>query len=433
MIANGAVAWDKDKIVAVGSSRQIMDRYGGTDTFALDAGGRMITPGFINLHSHLYSTLARGLSPIGPAPSNFPDILNSLWWRWDKCLDLDAVKLSARVGLLASLQCGVTTLFDHHSSPNAVTGSLSAIAQAYKEFGLKGSLCYEVSDRDGREVAMQAIAENLALVDSLSPRSDGKLTSHFGLHANFTLSDDTLKEVSRGLQNRDIGIHIHMAEDDSDNRAAVSAGYLGPVDRLDHFGLLNDKSLLIHGVHLSKDQWGTLMTRKCHVIHNPASNFNNAVGIAPIGDMLEQGLSVGLGTDGYSPNVLTSLDMAQLAAKVKSGDPGQGKWAVTLLAETNPRIASSMLGRKVGTLETGAAADLVLWDYVPTTPVDDETFAAHLIFGLQYAKPMHIWIDGNRVLQDGRSTTVAEDRLVTEARAKATELWERYRKIDVGK
>jgi len=430
-IEGGAVAWDNGKIIAVGSSRLIVDRYGGTDSFALDAGGRMVTPGLVNLHSHLYSTLARGLSSAGPPPTNFPEILKSYWWRWDKCLDLEAVGLSARMGLVESLKCGVTTLFDHHSSPNAVKGSLAAIAQNYEQLGLRGSLCYEASDRDGQRIAAKAIEENLAFADSVPGNSESRLTAHFGLHANFTLSDDTLREVSQRLHNTNAGIHIHLAEDDSDNQAALSAGYPGPVDRLEHFGLLDDKSLLIHGIHLLKDQWDTVVNRTCHVIHNPASNLNNAVGIATIGEMLEHGLSVGLGTDGYSSNMLTSVDMARLTAKAKSGDPRQGEWAVTLLTEANPRIASQLLGRKIGTLEKDAAADIVLWDYAPMTSLDDETFAAHLIFGLQHAKPRQAWIDGNKVLQDGRPIAVAEDRLVTEARAMATILWERFRKIDI--
>jgi putative selenium metabolism protein SsnA len=425
VVPDGAIAWDSNDVVAMGVSQNIRHRFHDADE--IDAGGRMVTPGLINLHSHFYSTLARGLSPIGQPPSSFPEILESLWWRWDKCLDLDAVNLSAQLGLLHSLQRGVTTVFDHHSSPKAVRGSLNAIAEAYIEVGLRGSVCYEVSDRDGSEITQHGIQENLACAEALAKDPNGGLTSHFGLHANFTLSDDTLRRVSSRISGKEIGIHIHMAEDDSDNKVALSAGYTGPVDRLDHFGLLNEKALLIHGVHLSTDQWDIVRERGCHLVHNPASNLNNAVGIAPVGDMLNAGISVGLGTDGYGSHMVASASMAQLAAKIRSGDPRQGSWAVSLLTEANPRIASNMLNRKIGVLEPGAAADFVLWDYIPMTPLDDKTFPAHILFGMPSAKPIDIWIDGAKVFKNGRPIHVDQDQIVQEAKGKVAQLWTRFR------
>ena len=429
VLPDGAVAWDSNNIVAIGTSKDLLQRFPNAE--AIDAGGRMITPGLINLHTHLYSTLARGLSPVAQPPSNFPEILESFWWRWDKCLDLEAVGLSTQLGLLHSLQCGVTTVFDHHSSPGAIRGSLEIIAEAFHQIGLRGSLCYEVSDRGGSEITKQGMQENLSFADDIATIPDSKLTCHFGLHANFTLSEETLQEASNLISGKDIGIHIHLAEDNSDNRSAASAGYNGPAERLDHFGLLNDKSLLIHGVHLSRDQWEILRRRLCHIIHNPASNLNNAVGIAPIGDMLNDGVSVGLGTDGYGSNMLMSANVTQLAAKIDCGDPNQGSWAVPLLTEANPQIASTMLNRKIGILQTGAAADFVIWDYSPLTPLNNDNFPAHLIFGLQSAKSIDIWIDGSKVLENGQSVFLDSKRLSIEVSRKVPELWARFRESGV--
>ena len=425
VLSDGAVAWDKKGIIELGPSKSIMSKYSHVNM--VDAGGRMVTPGLINLHYHLYSTLARGLSPIGPPPTTFPEILSSLWWKWDKCLDLNAVQLSALLGLLSCLSCGVTTVFDHHSSPNAVTGSLDTIAEAYREVGLKGSLCYEVSDRDGNGIKDQAIKENLEFAQATSLENNGKLTAHFGLHANFTLSQETLQEVADAISRLDVGIHIHMAEDNSDNEAADSHGFIGPVTRLNHFGLLNDRSLLIHGVHLRRDQWNMIRHNHAHVIHNPGSNLNNAVGIAPVNEMLINDVSMGLGTDGYSPQMLTTMNLAQLAAKHRRQDSKHGNWAISLLTEANPRIASAMLYRTVGILSAGAAADVVLWDYIPPTPVDENTVPAHLTFGLQYAKPIHIWIDGEMIWENGESLNVDVPTIAIKARKRVPELWRKYR------
>jgi putative selenium metabolism protein SsnA len=425
VLPSGAVAWNRDGILAIGSPESIRRQYSEAGT--IDAQGQMVTPGLINLHTHLYSTLARGLTPPEPAPTTFPEILSSFWWKWDKCLDLDNVKLSAELGLLDCLSCGVTTVFDHHSSPNAVRGSLERIGGAYREIGLRGSLCYEVSDRDGSQVAQKAIQENLAFAESINGSETGLLTSHFGLHASFTLSDDTLKEVATHINHRDIGIHIHLSEDNSDNQIAASLGYSSPAERLNRFGLLNEKNLLIHGVHLKPDQWDIIRGSGSHIIHCPASNLNNAVGIAPISDMLEKGLSVGLGTDGYGANMLSSANLAALLAKHKTADPREGTWPMSLLTEANPRIASIMMNKAIGVLKPGAVADIVLWDYVPATPLTNDTAPGHLLFGVQNAKPIRIWVDGDMVWDNGHAVRIDKDSVIREARKRVPELWKRFR------
>jgi len=336
------------------------------------------------------------------------------------------VELSAKLGLLDCLSCGVTTVFDHHSSPNAILGSLERMAAAYRQIGLRGSLCYEVSDRDSNEVTQEAIEGNLSFAKSLKGSDAGKLISHFGLHANFSLLDNTLHEAALHQSKLDNGIHIHLCEDDLDNQYADSSGYISPADRLKRFGLLNEKALLVHGVHLKPDQWDIVKESGSHIIHCPASNLNNAVGIAPIGDMLEKDLSVGLGTDGNGDNMLTSANLAALSAKHKAGDPRQGSWAVSLLTEANPRIASLMMNRTIGILKPGAVADIVMWDYLPSTPINNDTVAGHLLFGLQHAKPVDIWVNGDLVWEHGQSTKIDKESLVMEAQKRVPELWKRF-------
>ena len=135
------------------------------DQEIIDAQGKLLMPALINCHTHLYSTLARGISLAGRAPRNFPEILKKLWWRLDRALNLDDVYYSALVGLIDSAKCGVGTLVDHHSSPNACTGSLDQIEQAFREVGLRGVLCYETSDRNGSASAAEGIAENIRFLE----------------------------------------------------------------------------------------------------------------------------------------------------------------------------------------------------------------------------------------------------------------------------
>ena len=145
----------------------------------IDAQGKLLMPALINCHTHLYSTLARGISLPGRAPRNFPEILKKLWWRLDRALNLDDVYYSALVGLIDSAKCGVGTLVDHHSSPNACAGSLDRIEQAFREVGLRGVLCYETSDRNGatrarRRASRRTSAFWNAIVSRVGRRPGGR-------------------------------------------------------------------------------------------------------------------------------------------------------------------------------------------------------------------------------------------------------------------
>jgi cytosine/adenosine deaminase-related metal-dependent hydrolase len=131
----------------------------------IDAKGKLLMPALINCHTHLYSTLARGIALAGRAPKNFTEILKKLWWRLDRALNEEDVYYSALVGLIDAAKCGVGTLVDHHSSPNACTGSLDRIEQAFRDVGLRGVLCYETSDRNGPMQALEGIRENIRFID----------------------------------------------------------------------------------------------------------------------------------------------------------------------------------------------------------------------------------------------------------------------------
>ena len=154
----GTIVIDGDKIEAIltGDER---DRYKiPADAERIDGERKLAIPGLINAHTHLYSSLARGMALPNYSPNTFTQILEQLWWRLDKALDPASVRMSALVGAMEAARCGVTTLIDHHASPHAVTGSLAAMKQAVNEdVGLRGAFCYELSDRDGMEIRDEGI------------------------------------------------------------------------------------------------------------------------------------------------------------------------------------------------------------------------------------------------------------------------------------
>jgi len=374
---------------------------------SIDAGGRLLMPALINCHTHLYSMLARGMRIAGPRPANFAAILKKLWWRLDRALNEEDVYSSALVGLMDSAKCGVATVIDHHSSPNACPGSLDVIERAFQEVGLRGATCYETSDRNGRDSARDGIRENVRFLEKR--RADKLVEGMFGLHAAFTLSDRTLAACAEANQSLKAGFHVHIAEDPID-RAAVS--------RLDRNGILDERTLAAHCIHVTERDRKILADRGANVVHNPQSNANNAVGTA---DVIPRVLT-GLGTDGFSPGIWGELKASMGLRNLRARDPRAGSAALLL---NNRAIVKKIWGLDLGRIQTGARADLMLVDYFPPTPIDSSNLFGHLVFGVANAPVDSLIVNGRYVLCAQQLLTVDEPRIAEKAAARAKALWER--------
>jgi putative selenium metabolism protein SsnA len=362
----------------------------------INAGGRLLMPALINCHTHLYSTLARGLVLPGPRPKNFVEILKKLWWKLDRALTEEDVYYSALVGLMDSVKCGVATVIDHHSSPNACAGSLDQIEHAFQTVGMRGATCYETSDRNGARSAREAIQENVRFLERRLPSS--LVQGAFGLHASFTLSDRTLRACGEANQSLRAGFHVHVAEDRVDRTATR---------RLDRLGLLDERTLAAHCVHIMAADRRILARQGVNVVHNPQSNLNNGVGAAEVA----QGVLTGLGTDGFSPCLWDELKTT-------------GRSGAELVCN-NREIVRKIWGLEVGRIETGARADLTLINYFPPTPIDSSNMLRHLLFGIANAPVDSLIVNGRYVMQDQQLVNVDERRIAEQAVGRAKRLWER--------
>ena len=262
-----------------------------------DAAGRVITVPSINFHDHFYSRLAKGLNVKGDTNS-FYYILHNLWWKLDRALNLDMVRASAQMAAIEAIKNGVSYIFDHHASPNATNGSLEEIANVIGETNLRASLCFETSDRNGAKSAFAGIEENRRFFET---QTNDNIKSMLGLHASFTIADDTLAEVEKLLKEYDLGIHIHLAEDPTD--AIISKENTGklPLSRLLRYNLLNEKSILAHGIYLTKSEYKKIDDRGSAIAFNLESNLNNSVGLPNFGALVE-GIPILMGTDGMHGN-----------------------------------------------------------------------------------------------------------------------------------
>ena len=393
----------------------------------IDAGGQVVMPGLVNAHMHFYSTLVRGLGKMAPS-ANFQEVLDNLWWRLDRQLNLDDVEMSAQVVLLEAIRKGTTTLVDHHASPFAITGSLDRIAKAVKASGVRASLCYEVSDRDGEAIATEGLEENAAFARRCAKEKDPYLRALFGLHAAFTLSDATLDRASALGRDLGVGFHVHVAEAASDVAANLQKHGLTPTARLHAHGLLGEKNIAAHAVHVSDADIDLLAASDTFVAHNPQSNLNNAVGIADLLKLASRGVRVGLGTDAMTVNMLEEIRVAMWAQHLRQDNPSCGFMEVAnTLFVRNPELVSRMWGFPIGTLQEGAGADIILVDYHPPTPLNGDTVLGHLIFGISQAT-VDTTICAGKVLMEGKRLTIGMDEAALAARSRelARSLWARF-------
>jgi putative selenium metabolism protein SsnA len=393
----------------------------------IDAAGQLVMPGLVNAHMHFYSTLVRGLGKAAPS-ATFQEVLDNLWWRLDRKLTLDDVQMSAEFILLDAIRKGTTTFVDHHASPFAISGSLDRIATAVKNVGIRACLCYEVSDRDGEAIITEGLEENAAFARRCAAEMDPQLRSLFGLHAAFTLSDQTLERAAAMGRDLGIGFHVHVAEAASDVALNLDRHGLTPVARLNAFHMLGRDTIAAHAVHVTPADMDLLAESGTFVAHNPQSNLNNAVGIADVQTLVQRGVRVGLGTDAMTVNMLEELRVGLWAQHLRQDNP---TCAFMDLANTlvvrNPELASQLWGFPLGTLEEGAAADIILVDYHAPTPLDDNSVLGHLIFGISQAT-VDTTICAGRVLMAGKRLMIDVDEAALAARSRelATRLWERF-------
>jgi putative selenium metabolism protein SsnA len=427
IIENGAVRVAGALISDVGQAQHLEQAY--PDEEVVDAGGQLIMPGNICGHTHFYGAFSRGMAIPGDPARDFPEILSKLWWRLDKALSPEDVKYSALVCLVDAVKHGTTTLIDHHASPNAIEGSLDTIAEAVEQAGLRASLCYEVTDRDGPERAQAGIEENVRFARSLLDNPKSQLAASFGLHASLTLSAETLADCVAAAEGLDVGFHIHAAEGISDQEDCLRKSGKRVVERLAEAGILGPRSILVHCVHVDAWEMELLRDTGTWVTHQPRSNMNNAVGVAPVETMMRGGVKVGMGNDGFSNNMWAEWKAAYLVHKLWHGDPRRmGGYDIIKMAVTNNASLARVFwpGAPLGELAPGAYADLILVDYHPFTELSAGNLPWHTLFGFEASAVTSTMVAGKWLMRDRELLTLDEAAIAARARELSTETWKRY-------
>lgn len=424
IIIDGAVVTKDEEILGVGSFEEMKRQY--PDAVFLNAAGGLILPGFIDAHEHLYSMMARGMAVSLPVKPDLPMILEHLWWKVDGALTNELTYKSAMAAYLELVKNGVTTVIDHHASYGEIADSLSALAQAAKSFSVKSCLCYEVSDRAGAEKMKAAVLENERFIKDAA--KDPELVGLMGLHASFTLSDASLAYCAEHAG--DAGYHVHVAEGKIDQSDCLAKYRMRIMERFSRFNILGPKTIAAHCIDVDEQELELVKEHNTAVVHNPQSNMNNAAGCPPVIRMMERGLLVGLGTDGYTHDMLASYKAADLLHKHQLQDATAGfSQMQQAMFINNGKIASRYFSRPIGTIKKGYAADIIIADYNPPTPIRADNITSHLLFGISGRDVSFTMAQGKVIMQNRKLVQADEQAIMENCRQGAAELWKKLSNV----
>ncbi len=376
----------------------------------IDCKGKYVTQSFVCGHHHVYSALARGMGAPKVIPKNFNEILQYVWWTLDTCLDVEMIEASALTTAMACIKNGVTFVIDHHASPNYIKGSLDIIARAFEQVGASHLLCYEITDRGGLEKAQQGLDETAQYLSSRQ--------GLVGLHASFTVSYDTLQKAVSLAKEYKSGIHIHVAEAESDQEHCVEHYHKRIVERLQQHGMLDfEKTILGHCLHLNDAEKELIRNSPCWVVQNTESNLNNNVGYFNGAGL---GSNIMVGTDGMHSDMLRSAKAAFFVGQ---------RFDNINYESVYQRFRNADRYLKTNGFNGHSANNLVVLDYDTPTAFGQDNFLGHFVFGLNAAHVRHVVSKGEMVLKDKVLTRIDEGAVLEQSRMLSKRLW---KKMQVG-
>ncbi|MDO5564436.1 MAG: putative aminohydrolase SsnA [Eubacteriales bacterium] len=422
-IEDGAVLIDGKIIKEVGKTTQLKKKYPKSEL--IDAKGGLIMPAFINMHEHIYSAMARGLSIKGYKGNTFLEILDGQWWKIDRNLNNNLTYYSALETYIECIKNGVTTIFDHHASFGEITNSLDFIEKANNELGLRSCLCYETSDRDGQKKSDSAIKENIRFIKKCEKDKSDMIKAMFGMHAQFTLSDKTLEKSMKDIP-KGVGVHIHVAEGIEDLHACLKDHHKRIVDRLYDFGILGEKTMLAHAIYVNEHELDLIKHSNTMVVHNPESNMGNACGCPPTLRQFQKGILVGLGSDGYTHDMMESYKVAKLLHQHSNCDATCAWGEIpAMLFENNAKMANRYFKTPLGKIKKGYSGDVIVVNYIPPTPMNKDNISGHLLFGINGAMVNTTICAGKVLMKDRKLQNIDEEKTLAKIREASKVLWKK--------
>ncbi len=416
------------KLLEMGPTAKIVAAH-GEDKDRLDAGGQYVMPGIINSHGHYCSAFLRGIHAPGFPGHDLHSILQRIFWIYDRAMNEDDVRYATLVYAIDAIRGGTTTQFDHQESPEFADGCLDVVADAVDRAGVRAVLCFETTDRNGPELTKAGIDENARFVARCNREqvAGGRVKANFGIHACLSVTDETLARCREAVP-EGTGFHIHVAEHEYDEWVSQYLFGTHSVDRLDKFGILTDKTICAHSVHLDCREVELIAEKGAWISHNPRSNMWGGTGVAEAESYNRAGAKTCIGNDGLSNCLLRDWQTSYLAHKLKHRDPRRmpADRIIELACYNGGRLASTYYGQTVGVIKPGAAADLIFVDYQPWTPVTVENLPDHIVMGFLESMITTTIVAGKVLMKDRQILTLDEEKICVESRKVAAKFWKRF-------
>ena len=385
-----------------------------------DMTDKILSPGFINSHMHLYGILSHGITP-PVVITDFESFLNDFWWPCvEDRLTHDLIKKAVRMAGLELINSGVTTVCDILEAPMAIPGALEQEAEVIKELGLRAILSFEACERVSPENAQLGQKENL---DFYLNHRDDELISGMGcVHTTFTCSEEFLNDAMEQARKNGAGLQLHLSESQYEVNYCLKKYGIRPVELYSRLGILGKDLLVSQAVKVASQEIDLLRENGVRVTHLPLSNCEVGGGVAPVVEMLSKGVSVGLGTDGYINNFFEVMRGCFLIHKAHHEDPS------IMPAETVYQMATSLGARvvgidNIGELKRGNLADLITIKIDAPTPITMENIFDQLILYHNPQNVSEVFIHGKLLKEDGKIIGHDLDLIKEEAREAAEKLW----------
>ncbi len=421
VIPHGAVIVEGDEVVDVGPAKEIEKSYSADEIVDVKEG--VVMPGLVSSHNHMYGILSHGI-PVSEAPSSFIAFLKEFWWpNVENVLNKEQIHAAALMSFIEMAKTGTTCCADILEAPNSIPGALDVEAKATEEVGLRSTLSFEVTERISEENGWKGVEENLNFIKKWNSKNNSLTRGMFCTHTTFTCSTDLLKKVRDLADKYPTGIHIHLEEGAYESKYCAAKYQQLPVEYYEKIGFLGHDLLVSQCVHTTPKEIKILREHDAKVAHMPLSNCEVGGGIAPIPSFLEQGFTVGLGTDGYIQDMFKVMRAAFLIHKGNLQD------ASVMPAETVIRMATidsaKAIGMEslIGSITPGKKADLITVDLNAPTPVTTENLITHLVVFGDGNVVRDVIVNGKRIVRNRKVLTIDENTARRKCTEAAKNLW----------
>ena len=421
-----AVAIEGGKVIEIEKASTLEKKHNRADV--IDATGRIVMPGIICSHSHLYGMLLRAAPLNITPPSDFTQILQRVWWPMDEAMNFDDAYASALVASVEFAKSGVTTFADTYSGPNSISGSLDHIARAVEEVGIRGFVAFEATERHSAEEGAQGVQENIRFAEKMKTKPDAKAKPLLSIHASFTVSDNLIKRVRELASKYHIPTTIHASEGMVDLHHNLENYGKRTVERLRDVGLLGKDTVLAHCVNIDEREIRIVAESGSGVAHNPMSNMLNAVGVTPLLDMLRMNVRVGLGNDGYIFDMFENMRTVFLLHRLHHKNPNAiDPYTILEMATIN---GAKLYGieKEIGSIEVGKRADvIIIKPGILPTPLNSNTAVGHLTNTVDGDDVETVLVDGKPIVRNKKLLTFSEERAQEISQSAAEKLWDRLK------